>query len=107
VATPKCARRVPQIVQQHSTENTENSDKVEIDGGKEQPHQNVVTASCEKMQGKQHVAKRIAKEEALILDEQLQMERYKMEAEETIQKFEQNIRKRKSEVESWKLLLDD
>jgi len=73
----------------------------------DEPRASIASATHEELQLKQQVAKRIEKEEALVLEQKLELEKIKREAEEKIKHLNETIRTRKSKLEVLKDLLDD
>jgi len=65
------------------------------------------STSQEELQLKQQVVKRIEKEAALILEDEVELKNIRRGAEEKIQKLDEKIRTRKSKVEILKDLLDN
>jgi len=78
-----------------------------VDDGEDERRESIASASQEELQLKQQVAKRIEKEETLILEEKLELEKIKRELEKTVQNLNETIRARKSKVGILKELLDD
>jgi len=71
----------------------------QVEAKEDQSHPSIGSASQEELQLKQQVAKRVEKEVALILENELELDKIKREAEEKIKILNETIRTRKSKVE--------
>jgi len=79
----------------------------QLEAEKDQPRPSIASASQEEVQLKQQVVKRLEKEEALILEDVLELEKIKKEAEEKLQDLNKTIISRKAKVEILKDLLEN
>jgi len=103
VITPK---RTSPVEMQKKYEDLWNSDNAlalspllpQVKGGQNEPRPRVASASQEELKLKQQVAKRLGREVALILEEELELEQIKREAEEKVQNLNERIRTRQSKV---------
>jgi len=82
------------------------SPQPEVGDDEDQPRPSLTSESQEELQLKQQVAKRIEREEALILENEMELEKIKREAEEKAQNLNERIRTRQSKVEILKELLE-